>query len=138
MILRPEANLEIPIGRSSPHGRQSPALRRPRPPKYHLVRQPDHARLSGQIAEQLAIAGAPPVDDDIVCGISLHDEGWADFDSGRTRFQATHARYDKENVPLNAEGKPLSFLEIKAADFLRAWRGSIEAAEAVAPSPASW
>ncbi len=101
--------------------------------KYNLVRQPDHARLAGQVAEQLTIAGAPAVDDDIVRGISLHDEGWADFDSGRTRFQATHARYDKENVPLNAEGKPLSFLEIKPADFLRAWRGSIEAAEAVAP-----
>ena len=100
---------------------------------YHLVRQPDHARLSGQIAERFAIAGAPAVDDDIVRGISLHDEGWTDFDDGRQRLQATPASYSAGNVALNAEGKPLSFLEIKAADFLRAWNGSIAAAEAVAP-----
>ena len=100
---------------------------------YHLVRQPDHALLSGQIAERFAIAGAPAVDDDIVRGISLHDEGWGDFDDGRRRLQATPAAYSLGNFALNADGKPLSFLEIKAADFLRAWNGSIEAAEAVAP-----
>jgi Protein of unknown function (DUF3891) len=101
--------------------------------KYLLVRQPDHARLAGQLAEQFAIPGAPAVDDDIVRGISLHDEGWADFDCGRERLQATTARYSETNVALNGEGKPLSFLEIKAGDFLQAWLGSIESAEAVAP-----
>ena len=73
------------------------------------------------------------MDDDIVSGIGLHDEGWADFDSGRKRLRATPANYSASNVALNAEGKPLSFLEIKAGDFLRAWKGSIECAEAVAP-----
>jgi hypothetical protein len=101
--------------------------------KYHLVRQPDHARLSGQIAAQLSIAGAPALDDDIVRGISLHDEGWADFDCGRERLHATPASYSETHVALNATGRPLSFLEIKTEDFLRAWGGSIEAAEAVAP-----
>jgi hypothetical protein len=101
--------------------------------KYHLVRQPDHARLSGKIVEHFAIAGAPSVDDNIVRGISLHDEGWTDIDTGRERLSATAATYSGENVALNAEGKPLSFIEIKAGDFLRAWRGSIECAEAVAP-----
>lgn len=101
--------------------------------KYHLVRQRDHARLSGQIAAQLSIAGAPAMDDDIVRGISLHDEGWADFDCGRERLQATPASYSETNVALNKMGKPLSFLEIKAGDFLRAWRDSVEAAEAIAP-----
>ena len=100
---------------------------------YGLVRQPDHARLSGQIAEQLAIAGAPSVDDDIVAGISLHDEGWKPFDEGRERLSATPATYTLDNLALNAEGKPLSFLEICAGDFLRAWRASIDTAEAVAP-----
>jgi hypothetical protein len=100
---------------------------------YQLVRQPDHARLAGQMAERFAIPGAPAVDDDILRGISLHDEGWALFDCGRERLQATVASYSAANVALNAEGKPLSFLDIKAGDFLRAWRGSIESAEAVAP-----
>ncbi len=102
-------------------------------PKYHLVRQPDHARLSGQIAERLAIAGAPDIDDNIVRGINLHDEGWADFDSGRQRMESTPAKYSASNIALSLEGKPLSFSEIKAGDFLRAWNGSIESAEAVAP-----
>ena len=101
--------------------------------KYNLFRQPDHAHLAGRLVEQFAIPGAPVVDDEIVRGISLHDEGWADFDCGRKRLQATTARYSDTNVPLNGEGKPLSFLEVKAGDFLCAWRGSIEAAEAVAP-----
>ena len=100
---------------------------------YDLVRQPDHARLSGQIAAHLAIADAPLIDDNIVHGISLHDEGWSDFDTGRKRLQATPAQYFDTNIALTAEGKPLSFLEIKAEDFLRAWSGSIAAAEAVAP-----
>ncbi len=101
--------------------------------KYYLVRQPDHAHLAGRFVEQFAIPGAPVVDDEIERGISLHDEGWADYDFGRQRLQATTACYSETKVPLNGEGKPLSFLEIKAGDFLSAWRGSIEAAEAVAP-----
>ena len=101
--------------------------------KYHLVRQPDHARVSGEIVQQLAIAGAPPVDDDIVRGISLHDEGWATFDEGRERFHATPANYSSANIAVDREGRPLAFLDIKAGDFLRAWRGSIDCAEAVAP-----
>jgi hypothetical protein len=101
--------------------------------KYHLVRQPDHARVSGEIAQHLAIAGAPPGDDDIVRGISLHDEGWAAFDEGRERLKATPATYSDKSIALNAEGRPLSFLDIKAGDFLRAWQGSIDSAEAVAP-----
>ena len=101
--------------------------------KYHLVRQPDHARVSGDIAQQLAIAGAPPVDDNIVRGISLHDEGWAAFDEGRERLEATPASYSSANVAVDREGRPLSFLDIKAGNFLHAWRGSIDSAEAVAP-----
>jgi hypothetical protein len=101
--------------------------------KYHLVRQPDHARVSGEIVQQLAIAGAPPVDDDIVRGISLHDEGWAAFDEGRERLHATPANYSSANIAVDREGRPLAFLDIKAGDFLRAWRGSIDCAEAAAP-----
>src|SRR5664280_2224660 len=101
--------------------------------KYHLVRQPDHARVSGEIVQQLAIAGAPPVDDDIVRGISLHDEGWAAFDEGREHLHATPANYSSANIAVDREGRPLAFLDIKAGDFLRAWQGSIDSAEAVAP-----
>ena len=39
----------------------------------------------------------------------------------------------RRKFALSAVGRPLSFLDIKAGDFLRAWRGSIDSAEAVAP-----
>ena len=133
MVLRPDAqpahadNAFVPAWEAVARAEKTGSA------KYHLVRQPDHARVSGDIAEQLAIAGAPPVDNDIVRGISLHDEGWKDFDNGSERLSATPAAYSDENVALSGVGKPLSFLEIKAGDFLRAWRGSIDSAEAVAP-----
>jgi hypothetical protein len=133
MVLRPEGPAGRPASGSVSAWEAIARAEKTISAKYHLVRQPDHARLSGQIATQLSIAGAPALDDDIARGISLHDEGWADFDCGRGRLQATPAIYSETNVALNATGRPLSFLEIKTEDFLRAWRGSIDAAETVAP-----
>ena len=101
--------------------------------RYALIRQPDHARLSGDLARHFAIGGMPPITEEILQGISLHDEGWAPFDSGRERLQASGAQYSAEGVAVGADGKPLSFLEITPGDFLRAWRDSIAAAERVAP-----
>jgi Protein of unknown function (DUF3891) len=133
MILRPEGLPQHPNGSFVSAWEAVARAQKTTSAKYHLVRQPDHACLAGQLVEQFSIAGAPAADDDIVRGISLHDEGWADFDCGSKRLQATTARYSETNVPLNGEGKPLSFLEIKAGDFLQAWVGSIESAETVAP-----
>lgn len=133
MILRPEAKSQPANDRFVPAWEAIARAQKATSAKYHLVRQPDHARVSGEIARHLAIPGAPPADDDIVRGVSLHDEGWAVFDEGRERLQATPATYFGESVALNPERKPLSFLDIKAGDFLRAWVGSIGCAEAVAP-----
>jgi hypothetical protein len=84
-------------------------------------------------AEELVDAGAPALSDDILAGISLHDEGWRDFDSGAKRLQATPCTYSDDGVALKVDRKPISFLDIKAADFLDAWRTSIESAESAAP-----
>jgi Protein of unknown function (DUF3891) len=80
MILRPTEAFSIGAG-FVPAWQGAANAQKVKSAYYHLVRQPDHARLAGQIAQQLAVPGAPAVDDDIVRGISLHDEGWADFDS---------------------------------------------------------
>jgi hypothetical protein len=133
MVLRPEGPLERPQGGFVSAWEAVARAQKTISTKYRLVRQPDHARLAGRLVEHFAIPGAPAVDDEIVRGIRLHDEGWADFDCGHKRLQATTARYSETDVALSGEGKPLSFLEIKAGDFLDAWRGSIECAEAVAP-----
>ena len=132
MILRPKETSSTHAG-FVPAWQAVSGAQKAKSATYHLVRQPDHARLSGQIVEQFAIAAAPRIDDDIVRGISLHDEGWRDFDNGRRRLQATTANYSASNIALSVEGKPLSFVEIKAGDFLCAWCGSIETSSAVAP-----
>jgi len=133
MVLRPDGLAKPPNGALISAWEAVARTQRATSAKYHLVRQPDHARLSGKLAAQFAIVGSPILDDDIVRGITLHDEGWSDFDVGLERLHATPVRYSDTTVSLNPEGKPLSFLEIKAGDFLHAWRGSIAAAEAVAP-----
>ena len=133
MILRPQSNSPrhgtgfVPVWEAIRRAQQANSA------TYQLVRQPHHALLSGQLVERFTIPQMPQVTEEIVRGISLHDEGWAAFDSGSERLRATSARYSGANVALNAAGKPLCFLDIKAGDFLRAWQESIEAAEAVAP-----
>src|SRR5579864_4321750 len=98
---------------------------------YSLVRQPDHARLSGDLARNFSRLGTFPMTDEIVAAISLHDEGWEPYDSGAQELRASGTKYS-HGVALSCEGKPLSFLDIQAGDFLHAWRGSIAAAESVA------
>ncbi len=86
-------------------------------PEYWLITQPDHAALSGAIAAALGPPLLPHLSSEVVQGITLHDEGWAPFDA---------------QVALT-DGRPLSFLDFLPKDFLRAWNGSIERAERIAP-----
>lgn len=100
---------------------------------YHLVHQPDHAHLAGELAQHLTIPGAPPLSAEIAQGIWAHDEGWSEFDSGVRKYQATPVTYPSEGVALNPEGKPLSFMEVIPGDALSAWDISIDNAESIAP-----
>ncbi len=116
------------------HARDAIAYaQRTRAERYLLVHQPDHAHLAGELVQHLVIPGAPTLSDEIVSGIWAHDEGWADFDSGRRKLETTPAHYSGTDVAVDEDGKPLSFFDIKPGDALQAWRGSIENAEAVAP-----
>jgi hypothetical protein len=134
MILRPDSAPSLPGSAAVLPAWKAVAIMQDLPARrYGLVRQPDHARLSGELAKHLIQTAAGPVDDEIVCGIALHDEGWAAFDEGREHLAATPARYVENGVAVTDAGKPVSFLEIKPPDFLRAWRESIEAAVAVGP-----
>jgi Protein of unknown function (DUF3891) len=133
MVLRPDGAGEHRPDGFVPAWEAVARTQRAKSRSYQLVPQPDHAWLSGQIVEQFAISSGPAVDHEIACGVRLHDEGWAAFDKRGERLIATPARYGEKNIALNENGKPLSFLEIKAGDFLRAWHSSIESAEAIAP-----
>lgn len=90
--------------------------------KYWLISQPDHAALAGALAARFVAPGFPSVDPLVARAIEVHDSGWAIFDS-EARLSAAPC--------LDSRGKPLSFLEIGPADFLRAWVASIAGAEAV-------
>ncbi|HZV50896.1 MAG TPA: DUF3891 family protein [Candidatus Dormibacteraeota bacterium] len=83
-----------------------------------LVRQADHALLSGALA---AAWGRPPwaVPEpyaSTVIGARLHDLAWTGFD---------------ETVPRRADGRPLSFLEVRRAVSTRLYARGIDAVEAL-------
>ncbi len=80
-----------------------------RPQQSWLITQPDHAALSGDIAAHLGPPLLPPLSAEVVRGIALHDEGWAEYD---------------RTLP------PMSFLDVPVETFLQAWSGSIERAQA--------
>ena len=128
-----------PIPSPAPGGGVVPAwdavgrAQRPASDGYLLVHQPDHAHLAGELAQHLVIPEGPTLSEEIVRGIWAHDEGWAEFDSGHRKLEATAARYSTHAVATDEGGKPLSFFDIKPGDALQAWRGSIESAETIAP-----
>src|SRR5213592_4535381 len=72
-------------------------------PEWWLIAQPDHADLAGDLAERIRWKNFPALDAEVVEAIRLHDEGWAEFDF----------------VPAARAGRPLSFLDIDPADFLK-------------------
>jgi hypothetical protein len=83
---------------------------------FLLVRQADHALLSGTLA---AAWGRPPWEVPephaaVVVGARLHDLAWASFD---------------ETVPRRADGRPLSFLEVRRSVSTRLYARGIDAVE---------
>ncbi|HEY7096258.1 MAG TPA: DUF3891 family protein [Terriglobales bacterium] len=79
---------------------------------WFLVAQPDHAALAGDIARLARSEIFPELNEEIIQAISLHDEGWKAFD----------------NEASVKDRRPLSFLDLNAADLVVAWRDSIDCA----------
>ena len=112
MILRPMAG----------HGQRAAHSAKPTLPIWNAIQtaqmtkpaacidQVDHARLAGEIAQHFDPEIVRPLDARLIDAISLHDEGWSELDS---------------KPPVR------TFLDVQPADFLRAWRGSINAAREV-------
>lgn len=98
---------------------------RDRSPHDWIVTQPDHAHISGALAANFRDGLVPHLTADVVEGIRLHDQGWQLFDG---------IGADVQRPPLDGNGRTVSFFELPPATFLRAWRGSIEAAGRVSPA----
>ncbi len=89
---------------------------------WWLIAQPDHAALAGDLASRISSPDFPKLDADVLRAISVHDDGWAQFDAEA-----------KDGSKAGKSNRPLSFLQVSIPDFVRAWRGSIERAEQIAP-----
>ena len=85
-----------------------------------LVRQSDHAMLSGWLA---AAWGAPPWQppepyDSVVLGARLHDLAWSPFD---------------EALPLRPDGRPYAFFEVARHISTRLYSRGLDAVESLDP-----
>jgi len=96
---------------------------------WWLVAQSEHAALSGDLAANLSSPFFPKLDTDVVHAISLHDAGWAQFDGGDEQVNGPRPGKIFWAPKISDQGKPLSFLEVRPAEFLRAWSNSIACAE---------
>jgi hypothetical protein len=92
--------------------------------QYLLVSQPDHARLSGEIAAKMRGTFLPTVDEATARAIGAHDAGWAQFSFERDL---------KGDPPRTNTGRPQHFMQVPLAEALSAWTGSIKAAGEVSP-----
>lgn len=89
---------------------------------WWLVAQPDHARLSGDLAAKFVSPLFPKVSPDIALAIAFHDAGWETFPSER----------DPAAPPMISDDfKPRSFIEFAPHDFFPAWTQSIERAQQI-------
>jgi len=88
------------------------------------VTQPDHARISGELAAAFDSLKVPNVREPIVRAISMHDIGWMPFDGDVT----------SPCEPKQLEsGVAVSFTNTEPEQFLQAWLGSIQAAQSTGP-----
>jgi len=85
-----------------------------------FVTQPDHARISGELAAAINAAGAPHLSDAVVRAIGMHDVGWMPLDGD--------ARSPRQPEALPS-GVAISFTNSEPERFLGAWLGSIQAAQ---------
>jgi hypothetical protein len=81
--------------------------------RWLLIMQPEHARLSGLLAESWGAAPFAPVAprDELLAAIYQHDDGWEPWEQS--------PQVDPQT------GRPLEFTEMPLADSLGIWRGSI-------------
>ncbi len=88
------------------------------------VTQPDHARISGELAAAFDSRKVPNVSAAVVRAIAMHDIGWMPYE-GDIKFPRQPKALDT--------GVALSFVNTEPEMFLPAWLGSIQAAQSTGP-----
>lgn len=92
--------------------------------RYLLIGQPEHARLSGELASRFQAAFLPEINSEVAKAISVHDDGWA---------IAPFERGLKGDPPLTSHGRPQHFMQVSVDQSLRAWSGSVSVAGEAGP-----
>lgn len=96
---------------------------------WWLIAQPDHAALAGDLAAGISCSHFPQLAPEVLEAITLHDAGWARFDRPQ---HIIVSQSPTQKLPAAENGnaaRPLSFLDMAPADFVRAWSDSIERAQ---------
>jgi Protein of unknown function (DUF3891) len=89
-----------------------------------FVTQPDHCRISGELAAALDPRLVPNLSGAVVRAIAMHDIGWMPFDGDAGAPRAPKAL---------DSGVAVSFTNCEPETFLPAWMGSIQAAQSTGP-----
>lgn len=89
-----------------------------------FVTLPDHCRVSGELAAAFDSRKVPNLSEAVVRAISMHDIGWMPYE-GDVSSPVEPRRLES--------GAPVSFLNTEPEVFLRAWLGSIQAAQSTGP-----
>ena len=89
-----------------------------------FVTQPDHARLSGELAAALDPNLIHHISEAVARAIGMHDIGWMPYDGDAGSPQAPKAL---------DSGVAISFVNSEPETFLPAWLGSIQAAQSTGP-----
>jgi hypothetical protein len=127
MILRPlvpESDSNKPNGNVTPVWQLVSRMQAAEADQYLLVGQPDHARISGEMAAKFSASFLPQVEDHAARAIGVHDAGWAQFP-----FERDLAG----DPPLTDNGRPQHFMQVPLDESLAAWTGSIKAAGEISP-----
>jgi hypothetical protein len=88
------------------------------------VTQPDHARISGELAAAFDPQQVPNLTPPVVRAIAMHDIGWMPYDGDVGTPCAPTAL---------SSGVAISFANTEPERFLPAWLGSIQAAQSTGP-----
>jgi len=88
------------------------------------VTQPDHGLISAELAAAFDSRKVPNVREPVQQAIAMHDVGWMQYDGD----------ISAPRQPTQLEtGVPLSFTNTEPEMFLKAWMGSIQAAQSTGP-----
>jgi Protein of unknown function (DUF3891) len=124
MIFRSQIDAHVSRGAVSPAFEAIAEVQQRAAASDWFVTQPDHCRISGELAAALDPRMVPNLSEAVVRAIAMHDIGWMPVDGDAGAPRAPRAL---------DSGVAVSFTNCEPETFLPAWMGSIQAAQSTGP-----